>query len=393
MLSVEEARARILALARQMPSETVTLRAAAGRVLAEDVFAARASPPFPASAMDGYAVRSADVAAGARLRVIGSAPAGAAFEGAVGAGEAVRIFTGAPVPHGADRILIQEDATASGAEITVGDRPDPGPYVRPAGNDFHENACLAAPRRLSPADLALAAAMNAPSLRVRRQPIVAIVPTGDELVVPGSAPRDDQILSANGYGLAALLEAAGALARLLPIAPDTTEGLARVLALGADADVIVTLGGASVGDHDLVQKTALDGGLDLSFYKIAMRPGKPLMAGHFGRAALIGLPGNPVSSMVCGRVFVAPLISAMLGLDPADPPRPATLAAPIGPNGPRAHFMRARRDARGRVDVFSRQDSALLSVLQKADCLVLRDPNAPGAEAGETVSILDLAYL
>ncbi|MEM9429663.1 MAG: gephyrin-like molybdotransferase Glp [Pseudomonadota bacterium] len=392
MLSVDEARARILALARQMPTEPVTLRAAAGRVLAENVVATRANPPFPASAMDGYAVRSADVAPGARLRVIGSAPAGAAFEGRVGEGEAVRIFTGAPVPDGADRILIQEDATASGGEIAIGNQPDPGPYVRAAGNDFRAGASLAAPRRLSPADLALAAAMNAPTLRVRRQPVVAIVPTGDELVVPGATPRDDQILSANGYGLAALLEAAGAVARLLPVAPDTTEGLSRVLALASDADVIVTLGGASVGDHDLVQRTAVDGGLGLSFYKIAMRPGKPLMAGHFGRAALIGLPGNPVSSMVCGRVFVAPLISAMLGLDPSDPPRAAILAAPIGPNGPRAHFMRARRDADGRVDVFARQDSALLSILQEADCLVLRAPHAPSAKAGETVSTLDLAY-
>ncbi len=392
MLSVAEARAQVLALCRPTGTETVPLDKAHGRVLAAPVVAGRAQPPFAASAMDGYAVRGAEMRPGTTFTVIGTAPAGAAFAGTVGPGEAVRIFTGAPLPAGTDRILIQEDAIRTGARITVGPNPDPAPYVRPAGADFRVGATLAPPRVLGPGDIALAAAMNCPALCVARKPVVALIPTGDELVMPGGAPRPDQIVSSNNFGLAALLRDAGAETRLLPIARDSRAALSAVLALAEGADVIVTLGGASVGDHDLVQSTATEAGLDLSFYKIAMRPGKPLMAGRLGAQVLIGLPGNPVSAMVCGRLFICPLIAQMTGLCSDDPTRTAILSAPLPANGPRQHFMRARRGPDGTVRAFQRQDSALLSVLQAADCLVVRPAYAPALGIGAPVETLDLAW-
>ena len=314
LLSVAEAHARLMQLFAPLPPEEVPLAEAAGRVLARDVVAARAQPPFAASAMDGYALRSADVATGARLRVIGAAAAGGRFEGAVGQGEAVRIFTGAPVPEGADRVLIQEDAELDGDAIRLRDNRDEARHIRPAGGDFAAGARIAAPRRLGPSDLALLAAMNAGRVTVARRPVVALIATGDELVMPGEAPGPDQIVASNAFGLKAMLAAAGADARVLPIARDTPESLVACFALAASADLIVTLGGASVGDFDLVQKTALDHGLALDFYRVAMRPGKPLMAGRLRGVPLVGLPGNPVSSMVCGRIFLVPAVERMLGL-------------------------------------------------------------------------------
>ncbi len=394
MLSVEEAHARLMALFAPIGAERVGLADAAGRVLAEDSVAARAQPPFPASAMDGYAVRAADLAACGPLRVVGTAQAGARFQGRVGPGEAVRIFTGAPVPEGADAIVIQEDAEREGDAIVPRPERDEAAYIRPAGTDFAEGARLEAPRRLGPSEVALLAAMNVAEVAVTRRPVVALVPTGDELVWPGEAPGPDQIVSSNNFGLKALLEAEGAEARLLPIARDTVESLEAVFGLAEGADLIVTLGGASVGDHDLVQKTALGRGLALDFYKVAMRPGKPLMAGRLGATPLVGLPGNPVSAMVCGHVFLRPAIRAMLGLG-GDPimPLSGTLAEPVEANGPRTHYMRGRAE-RGpdgwRVTAFGRQDSALLSVLVAANALILRPPGDPARAAGEAVRFLPI---
>jgi molybdopterin molybdotransferase len=289
-------------------------------------------------------------------------------------------------------IVIQEDATRAGDAITLGTDRDAGPYIRPAGDDFAVGHRLDAPRRLSPGDVALLAAMGAERVAVARRPVVALIPTGDELVTPGETPGPDQILSSNNFGLKAMLEAAGAEARLLPIARDTPESLHAVLDLAGDADLIVTLGGASVGDFDLVQKTAVDHGLALDFYKVALRPGKPLMAGRMGGRPLIGLPGNPVSAMVCGRLFVVPAVNLMLGLGGEPPARnPAALGRDLEPNGPRTHFMRARVEATAggwRCTPFVRQDSALLSVLSEANALMVRPPREAARQAGDEVEFI-----
>jgi molybdopterin molybdotransferase len=389
MLSVAEAHERLMALFAPLPAEELVLAEAGGRVLARSVTAARDQPPFPASAMDGYAMRTTDAADGARLRVVGVSQAGARFPGRVGPGEAVRIFTGAPVPEGADAIVIQEDAIREGDTITLGTGRDTGPYIRPAGDDFAAGTTLAAPRRLSPGDVALLAAMGHDRIAVARRPVVALIATGDELVTPGETPGPDQIVSSNNLGLKAMLEAAGAETRLLPIARDTAESLGAVFGLADDADLVVTLGGASVGDFDLVQKTALDHGLALDFYKVALRPGKPLMAGRLGGRPLIGLPGNPVSAMVCGRLFLVPAVNLMLGLGGEAPSRqPAVLGRALEPNGPRTHFMRAQVEpAPGgwRCTPFERQDSALLSVLSAANALMVRPPHEPARQAGDPV--------
>lgn len=387
MISVAEAMERIGALLAPVGQETVTLQEAGGRVLAQDAVARRAQPPFAASAMDGYAVRLADLSDGATLRVVGHITAGTMPERGIGSGEAMRIFTGAPVPDGADHVLIQEDADAAGDTLTVRSGRDTSPYIRPAGNDFDPSFRLSAPRKLSHADVALLAAMNCPDVRVYKRPVVALIPTGDELVWPGETPRDDQIVASNNFGLATMFRAAGADVRLLPIARDDSAALADSLNLAGSADLIVTLGGASVGDHDLVSDVAQSRGLNLSFYKLAMRPGKPLMAGTLGDAVMIGLPGNPVSSMVCGEIFVKPAIAAFQGLPYAHPlVAQAKLGVDVGPNGPRAHYMRATLDdARQTIRPAERQDSALLTVLSQSNALMIRPPKDPARQAGEMV--------
>ena len=388
MIPVAQALDALFALTRTLETEEVPLRLAAGRTLAREVMARRTQPPFPASAMDGYAL--SDAAPGARFRLIGESAAGHRFGGSVGPGEAVRIFTGAPVPDGCDRVVIQEDVDRDGDRITLRDRLDPGPYIRPAGTDFAEGETLSAPRRLGPNDVALLAAMNVARVPVVRRPVVALIATGDELVQPGETPGPDQIVASNSYGLAALLGAHGAEVRMLPIARDTVESLGTILGLARDADLIVTIGGASVGDHDLVARVAADRGLERSFYKVAMRPGKPLMAGRLGDAALVGLPGNPVSAMVCGHVFLRPMLRSFLGLGQAPVDlRNRTLCAPVGANGPREHYMRASSGPDG-VTVSERQDSSLLSVLARADCLVVRPPHDAARDAGDTVPVIDL---
>ncbi|SFP27526.1 molybdopterin molybdotransferase MoeA [Tranquillimonas alkanivorans] len=390
MISVEEALGHVLDLVTPLESESVTLTEAAGRVLASPVAAGRDQPPFPASAMDGYAVRSADVAPGQRLRVIGQSAAGHGFRGSIGPGDAVRTFTGAPVPQGADRVVIQEDVTRMGEIITLNQNIDAGPYVRPAGTDFRAGATFAPARPLTPSDVALLASMNLPDVPVTRKPEIALVATGDELVMPGEAPGADQIIASNTFGLKALIERAGGRARLMPIARDTVSSLKAIFDLSAGADMVVTVGGASVGDHDLVAEVAAERGLERAFYKVAMRPGKPLMAGRIDGTPMIGLPGNPVSAMVCGHVFILPALRRMLGL-PAQraPRRRAQLAAPVGANGAREHYMRARLTPDG-LEVFDRQDSSLLSVLADADALVVRPPDNPAQEKGAWVEYVPL---
>jgi len=390
MISTAEALARVLALCPRLPSERVALADCAGRILAEPLAARRMQPPFDASAMDGYAIRAADAGPGVRLRVAGAAPAGHGFAGRIGPGEALRIFTGAPVPDGADSVVIQEEVSREGEEIVLAGTVERGAHLRPAGGDFQPGHELAAPRRLRPADLMLAAAMNHAALPVVRQPEVALIATGDELVMPGEAPREDQIIASNAFGLKALLEAEGARVRLLPIARDSAASHGAAFDLAEGADLVVTIGGASVGEHDLVREVASGRGLALDFYKVAMRPGKPLMAGRLGTSMMVGLPGNPVSAMVCGHIFLRPALRAMLGLAPEPLPRgQAALGVALGPNGPREHYMRARL-ADGVAVPFPDQDSSLMSVLAGADVLVVRPPGDGPREAGETVETIAL---
>ena len=389
MISVEEALARCLALVAPLPAEAVPLAQAAGRWMCAPAVAKRDQPPFAASAMDGYAVQG-DPGPGDSLAVIGEAGAGHAFAGTVGPGQAVRIFTGAPVPLGANRVVIQEDVERQGDRITLRDGADTGLHIRPLGQDFRRGDSLS-PRRLRPADLALLAAMNLPTVTATRRPVVALVATGDELVMPGENPRPDQIIASNSFALQAMVEAAGGIARLLPIARDSEAELATVLDLAADADLIVTIGGASVGDHDLVGRVT---GLEHAFWKLSLRPGKPLMAGRLNGVPFLGLPGNPVSAIVCGHLFLLPMVRAMLG-DPAPAPQPrlAVLAADLPANGPRAHYMRARLTEGEGLPViapFDRQDSALLSILGEANALLIRPIGDGARRAGERVSYLPL---
>jgi molybdopterin molybdotransferase len=390
MISVAEAQAALIRLARPTGIEEVPLSQASGRVLARDLAARRDQPPFAASSMDGYAVRAVEAELHAQFKVVGEAAAGHGWAGRLGAGQAVRIFTGAPLPEGADFVVIQEDVTRTGNLIAITDGPGAKDNIRPAGGDFTAGTVMSAPRLLSPQDVALLASMNHATVPVAHKPAVALIATGDELVMPGEDPGPDQIIASNSFGLQALLRDLGAAPRLLPIARDTLASLNMAFELARDADLVITIGGASVGDHDLVARAAEDLGLERAFYKVAMRPGKPLMAGRFGSASMIGLPGNPVSAMVCGHVFVAPVIRAMLGLPDMIPRlRDAVLGAPMPRNGPREHYMRAVI-AEGSVTAFDRQDSSLLTVLSQANALIVRPPEDAARQAGETVRYLPL---
>jgi len=400
VISVEEALGRILAgLAPRAPTaaEDVLLSDGLGRVLAEDVRARVTQPPAAMSAMDGWAVRAADVATvPAILRRIGAVPAGARFEGTVGAGETVRIFTGAPLPDGADTIVIQEDADQDGDRVVVREGAPAGTYVRPAGLDFVAGAIgLTAGRRLSARDIGLAAAMNHPWLRVRRRPRVAILATGDEIVRPGDPIGPNQIVSSNALALSALITAVGGDPIMLGIAPDESAALRRMAAGAQGADLLVTTGGASVGEHDLVRSGLAPDGLELDFWSIAMRPGKPLMFGRLGTVPLLGLPGNPVSSLVCALVFLKPALETLLGLARAREPRQtAVLASDLKANDRRQDYLRARFEGDAgdgrRVAPFAKQDSSMLSPLAQADCLIVRPPNAPALAAGSAVEIIPL---
>jgi len=399
MISVAEALARVLASASPpIEAETLAVGAALGRTLARDIHALRTQPPFVNSAMDGYALRAADTASTpARLRVIGESAAGRAFDGAVGANQALRIFTGAPMPEGADAVLVQENATRDGDFLVVRDSETPGHNVRDAGIDFLEGEpLLPAGRRLTPRDLALAAAANHPAVAVRRQPRVAVLATGDELVGPGGVIGPAQIVASNNYAVAGIVAACGGVPIDLGIAADEMAALARSFRRAQEigADVLVTLGGASVGDYDLVQQALVDSGLALGFWRIAMRPGKPLMQGRLGVMRVLGLPGNPVSATVCAMLFLAPLLRALVG-DPAagaDPSEPAVLGADVAANDVRQDYLRATlaREAGGALAAspLPSQDSSLIKFLARAQCLVVRAPHAPAARRGDACRII-----
>jgi molybdopterin molybdotransferase len=358
--------------------------------------AKRDQPPFSASAMDGYAIRGDDAVQGATLTVVGEAAAGHGWAGTVGAGQAVRIFTGAPVPDGATRVVIQENVTATDTTITLTETLGDNVNIRPQGADFDKTFELHAPRVLGPADLALLAAMNQADVVVARRPKVALISTGDELMLPGGDPSPGQIIASNVFALQAMLRQAGAAPNILPIAPDTPQALDSVLKDSTDsgADIIVTIGGASVGDHDLVAPALDRFGVTRSFHKIAMRPGKPLMAGAKGSTAFLGLPGNPVSAVVCGHLFLLPMVRRALGQTDVLPrAMTARLDADLPAGGRRAHYMRAQYsegpDART-VTAFDKQDSSMLTVLSDANCLLLRPIDDAPKAAGDSVTIFPL---
>jgi len=397
VISVEEARARVLAALAPTPAETVSLVGGFARVLARPVLARRTQPPAAVSAMDGYAVRAADAAAGAALRVVGAAPAGHPFAGTLGPGEAVRIFTGGFVPPGADAILLQEDAAAGEGSVTVNEAPQPGRWIRPAGLDFAEGAeLLPAGRALTARDIGLAAAANHPWLHVHRRPRVGLLATGDEIALPGEPIPAGGIVSSNAHALAALVRQHGGEPVVLPIAPDDRDTIAEAARAARGCDLLVTTGGASVGEHDLVQAALGPEGFELGFWKIAMRPGKPLIWGRLGEVSLLGLPGNPVSALVCGVVFLAPALAKLRGLDPAGFPRvlPALAGAPLAANDRRADHLRATlsRGADGALVAtpFAKQDSSMVATLARADALVLRAPHAPALPEGAPCEVIPL---
>jgi molybdopterin molybdotransferase len=398
-MPVADALAAVLAGAEALPEEMVALDAAHHRVLARDLAALRTQPPRAMSAMDGYAVRAKDASqVAARLKVIGEVAAGRPFDTALQAGQAVRIFTGGVIPQGADAVVIQEDTVRDGDSIDITEAAIAGRHIRPAGVDFREGeVLLRAGRRLTDRDLSLAAGMNYPQLSVRRRPKVAVLATGDELVMPGSSPGPGQIVYSNGYALRAMARAEGAETVDLGIAADTvdatTDGIRR--ARDSGADILITTGGASVGDHDLVKQSLEAEGVAIAFWRIAMRPGKPMMHGRLGSMRVIGLPGNPVSAYVCGFLFMAPLIRALSGRsDVHHATEAAVLGRDLAANDLREDYLRARLEERAdRVLVATpvdHQDSSLLGNLAAARALVIRSPFAPAASAGSPCAILRL---
>jgi len=398
LLPVTAALAQLLDGAAPKTAERVPLHGAAGRVLAEPLKALRTQPPFNASAMDGYAVQAADTNdASKTLKIIGEAPAGKQFSGRVGAGQAVRIFTGAPVPEGADAVLIQENAQAGEGSVRAVEPVASGRNIRRRGLDFNEgDVLLAKGRVLDPAALALAASANHPRLPVVAKPIVAIIATGDELLLPGSAPGPDQIISSNAYGVAPICAEAGAEVIDLGIARDSIDAITKLVsnALEVKADIIVTLGGASVGDHDLVHQALTQAGMSLAFWKIAMRPGKPLMFGRLGAARCIGLPGNPVASLLCTQLFIRPLVRRLAGYpDEHAALQDAVLCLDMAENDLRQDYVRARVDTvDGRLlaTPFPSQDSSMLRVLADSNAAIVRPPFDAARKAGDACQVMML---
>lgn len=392
MRTVADALADILALVAPTSAEDVALEHAAGRVLAAPVAARIAHPNSTVSAMDGYAVRSSDAAEGATLRVVGTIYAGPYEPVRIGPGEVARVFTGSTIPAGADAIALQEHATRAGDTVTLARAVGRDAFVRPEGLDFRRGtALLHAPRRLAPEDLALAAAANHARLAVARRPRVLLLPTGDELVQPGQDPAPGQVIASTGIGVAALLERQGAAVSLQPPVADDPDALRRALA-ETDADLVVTLGGASVGERDLVGRELARQELELAFHGVAMRPGKPMLAGRLGGRPLVGLPGNPVSAMVCTQVFLRPAIDACLGL-PAGPRtrHHARLGCDLPEGGAREHYMRARleRNPAGPVCTpLALQDSSMLHNLSRADALAIHPARAPACNAGADIEFI-----
>lgn len=398
LIPVEEARARILKNVKPLPAEAVTLEQALGRVLAKPLKAVRNQPPFDASAMDGYAVIAADVAhPPATLRLIGLSAAGHGFKGRLKRGDCVRIFTGAPVPKGADAVVIQENTLASGRAVTVLQTAKPEQNIRFAGLDFRKgNPLLPAGLTLGARDIGLAAAANAPKLAVRRRPVVALIATGDELVLPGGTPRADQIVSSNSHALAAMAQHLGATVVNLGIVADNLKATERAIRKASKADILVTTGGASVGDHDYVQEALKNSGVSIDFWKIAMRPGKPFMYGRRKGQHVLGLPGNPVSALVCARLFLKPLIDALLGFPAGDDLVEARLGASMKENDSRQDYVRATLveapDGTRTVTPFAKQDSSMQRTFREAQALIVRPPKAKVAGQGDVVKILRLDF-
>jgi molybdopterin molybdotransferase len=395
VISVEEALSRLLAPLEKLPLEQISIVDALGRVLAEDVAARRTQPPFAVSAMDGYAVRAEDLAAvPCELRIVAEVPAGAGFGGHVGAGEAARIFTGAPMPAGTDTIVIQEDTEREGDRVRVLGGAARGRYVRREGLDFGEgDVLLRAGRRLTARDIGLAAAMNRPWLFVHRRPRVGILSTGDEIVMPGDPIGPHQIVSSNSLALAAFVAACGGIPVSVGNAPDDPAALRQVAAATRGVDLLVTTGGASVGEHDLVRDVLGADGLELDFWQIAMRPGKPLMVGRYRGTPMVGLPGNPVSTLVCALLFLRPALDRLSGAaSPEEAAPTARLGTALPKNDRRQDYLRSRltQAADGTLEVFpfEVQDSSMMRLLSAADCLVVRPPNAPAIAAGATVPIV-----
>jgi len=396
LIPVAEARARILSGVATSAEEWMSLDRAGGRVLAQDVAARRTQPPADLSAMDGYAVRAADTESGNPLKLIGESAAGHGFHGAIAPGETIRIFTGAPLPEGADAILIQEDARADGETVHPTEAVTPGTYVRPKGLDFRAGQeGLKAGQHLSARHIGLLAAMDVPWVSVRRRPRIALLSSGDELVRPGEPLGPDQIISSNALSVAEIVRTTGGEPVDLGIAPDEPGALIRAAQQAAGCDLLVTLGGASMGDHDLVQGIMADDGNALDFWKIAMRPGKPLMFGRFQDLPMLGLPGNPVSSMVCAVIFLRPAIRQMLGLaEPVEPPHQGILGRDLSANDRREDYLRSKLeiDGNGRTVLtpYPRQDSSMISVMSQAGGLAIRPANAPAAHAGDPISYVPL---
>lgn len=397
LIPVDEALRRVLEGVVPLATEAIPLADGLGRVLAAPLAARRAQPPRDASAMDGYAVRAADLAAlPATLAVIGTAPAGHSFAGKIGVGEAVRIFTGAAVPDGADAILLQEDAEPlADGRIAARETVRKGQHIRARGLDFAVgDLLLAEGTRLGMRQLALAAALDHAVLPVRARPLVALIATGDELVPPGAGAGEDRIVASNGFGVAALVETLGGKVRDLGIVPDDRARLAAAIDGAAGADIIVTLGGASVGDHDFARDVLAERGMEPGFWRIAMRPGKPLIFGRLGASRVLGLPGNPVSSLVCALLFLGPLVEALLGLPRGHPSVAARLGGPVAANDKRQDYLRASiavaDDGTRIATPFGRQDSSMLSSFASAGCLILRPPHAPAAEAGASCRVIIL---
>ena len=384
---------------RPTSAEIVGLADAWGRVTAAPLVARLTQPPGDVSAMDGYALRAEDGAEGADLHVVGEAPAGHPYPGQVAAGQAVRLFTGSLVPQGADAILLQEDAARDGDRVTVNESVRAGRHIRRMGQDFAAgDQLLSAGQRLGARAVGLAAAANLPWIAVHRRPTVAILATGDEIAMPGEPIGPGGIVSSNSHALAALVRAAGGTPVMLPVARDQRAAIAEAICLAKGCDMLVTTGGASVGDHDLVQAGLAERGFQLEFWKIAMRPGKPLIFGHLGDMPVLGLPGNPVSALVCATVFLLPALARLSGQAGWTQPRTAAiLGAPLRANDQRADFLRATLEsgAEGRLvaTAFAVQDSGMLRVLAQADALILRAPHAPALQAGAGVEVLRLDSL
>ncbi|MDE2446379.1 MAG: molybdopterin molybdotransferase MoeA [Alphaproteobacteria bacterium] len=398
LMPVDEALARILSKAKALGSEVVRLENALGRTLVKDVKATRDQPPFASSAMDGYAVRYDDVATlPATLKIAGVSAAGRAFKGKVKLGQAVRILTGAPLPSGADTVVIQESVDLHGETILVREPPSRGKNIRERGLDFRKSDVLIpVGTTINVRDIGLIAASGSAALAVRKRPKIVIFTTGDELVLPGAKPRADQIFSSNSHALEAMAKAWGADVTNLGIVRDDLKATIAAIKKAAAADILITTGGASVGDHDYVQEALKRSGVTIDFWKIALRPGKPLMFGTKGKLCVLGLPGNPVSALVCARLFLKPLLAKMIGLDPQERPVLARLAAPLPANDLRQDYLRATLkygpDGTRHVNVFSKQDSSMQRSLRNADCLIVREPHAPAAEAGQMVSVLLLDF-